>query len=64
LQQIVAIQNQGDRDALAGGQSPEGWFVVRDHICLGADLRFCSVHDEYGVTVMSIGSWMSAAATG
>jgi hypothetical protein len=45
LHQIVSIENQGDRYALAGGQSPEGPLVVRDHAHLGADLGFCVVHD-------------------
>jgi hypothetical protein len=45
LQQIVAIQNQGDRDALAGGQGAEGRRVMRDEPHLGADLGFCGGHD-------------------
>ena len=36
LQEIVAIEDQGDRDALAGGQNTEGACVVRDHLHLFA----------------------------
>jgi len=45
VQQIVAIEDQGDRDALAGGQGGEGESALHDESYLGADLGFCGVHD-------------------
>jgi hypothetical protein len=50
LQEIVAIENEGDRDTLAGGQNTEGVFVVHDHLHLFSYLGFCRAHKHCGVT--------------
>ena len=49
LHEIVAVEDQGDRDGLAGGQNTEGACVVRDHLHLFADLYFSRVHERYSM---------------
>ena len=51
LQEILAIEDQGDRDALAGGQNTEGARVLRDHLYFFEDLSFGSAQDRYGAAV-------------